>query len=286
MASQSVVEVGTRYDNTAGCLSTFFNEPLEKQSLSQINGLGTNCSVTLKIDKKMEAPVYVYYELENFYQNHRRYVKSRSDQQLAGKSSTGDNCEPQLYTEGADPKEINPCGLIAWSFFNDTYSFKVDGAPLVVSEKGIAWESDVESKFGSYEPANFNVDPATRGGGAITGKVQEDEHFVVWMRTAALPNFRKLWGKIDKDLPAGSVLTVDINNRYNTYKFDGTKSIVLSTTSWLGGKNDFLGIAYLVVGALCLAFGAVFAFFTLKAPRKHGDIAELSWNKKSGEGSN
>ena len=34
----------------------------------------------------MKAPVYVYYELDNFYQNHRRYVKSRSDSQLEGEN--------------------------------------------------------------------------------------------------------------------------------------------------------------------------------------------------------
>jgi hypothetical protein len=27
-----------------------------------------------------------------------------------------------------------------------------------------------------------------------------DEHFIVWMRTAGLPNFRKLWGRIDNGL--------------------------------------------------------------------------------------
>lgn len=32
----------------------------------------------------MEGPVYVYYELRKFYQNHRSYVKSRSYDQVKG----------------------------------------------------------------------------------------------------------------------------------------------------------------------------------------------------------
>ena len=30
-------------------------------------------------------------------------------------------------------------------------------------------------------------------------------------------------------------------------KFDGTKSLVLSTTTWFGGKNPFFGIAFVTV---------------------------------------
>jgi len=221
--------------------------------------------------------------LENYYQNHRRYVKSRSDAQLAGGEPYDDSCEPEMYVASNASKEINPCGLVAWSYFNDSYSFSLDNKELSVSEKGIAWKSDVDHKFAAYAPTNFNTDPATRGGGVIGGggTVGEDEHFIVWMRTAALPTFRKLWGKIDRDLEANSKVTITISNRYNTYKFGGTKSIVLSTTSWLGGKNDFLGIAYVVIGSLCLVFAAVFVKFALNPPRQPGDSAELSWEISS-----
>lgn len=29
------------------------------------------------------------------------------------------------------------------------------------------------------------------------------EHFIVWMRTAGLPSFRKLWGRIETQLQPG-----------------------------------------------------------------------------------
>lgn len=36
----------------------------------------------------MQSNVFMYYGLSNFYQNHRRYVKSRDDRQLNGDSSS------------------------------------------------------------------------------------------------------------------------------------------------------------------------------------------------------
>ena len=56
-----------------------------------------------------------------------RYVKSRSDSQLRG---TGDNlsstsdCDPQQVLQADTSKLIMPCGLIAWSYFNDTYAVR------------------------------------------------------------------------------------------------------------------------------------------------------------------
>ena len=38
-----------------------------------------------------------------------------------------------------------------------------------------------------------------------------NEHFLVWMRTAPLPQFRKLWGRIPNGLPTGKYV-LQINN--------------------------------------------------------------------------
>ena len=65
------------------------------------------------------------------------------------------------------------------------------------------------------------------------------------------------------------------SKRFNSYAYDGEKKVVLSTTSWLGGKNAFLGAAYLTLGALCFASAAVFAYFAMYPPRTLGDVAEF-----------
>lgn len=87
------------------------------------------------------------------------------------------------------------------------------------------------------------------------------------MRTAALPTFRKLYGKIEVDLKKGEVIDVLLKNNYNTYSFNGKKKLVLSTTSWLGGKNNFIGIAYLTVGGLCFLLVMAFSVIYVVKPR-------------------
>lgn len=99
------------------------------------------------------------------------------------------------------------------------------------------------------------------------------------MRIAGLPTFRKLYGRnVGQNLPAGTY-RIAIKYNYDVSSFDGTKSIVISTTSWLGGKNPFLGIAYLSVGSICIVLGIVFLLKNSIAPRKPGDHTYLSWNQ-------
>lgn len=50
-----------------------------------------------EIKTDIKGPVYVYYQLNNFYQNHRRYVKSRDSSQLNGNYVPVDklgDCDP------------------------------------------------------------------------------------------------------------------------------------------------------------------------------------------------
>lgn len=106
----------------------------------------------------------------------------------------------------------------------------------------------------------------------------ENEHFIVWMRTAGLPTFRKLYGKIDKSLDKGDELTFNLNLNFEVNSFDGSKAIVISNLGQFGGKNSFLGISYIVVGSVSLLLGLLFLLKQKISPRQLGDTRYLGWN--------
>ncbi|CAH1415288.1 unnamed protein product [Lactuca virosa] len=278
-ASERVVEIVDRYDDD--CLPDSFRT--NPDSFIQNNKSNKTCIRTLKVPRKMTAPIFIYYELDNFYQNHRRYVKSRSDKQLRdpGAAEETKDCMPEDIVGGDNDAPIVPCGLVAWSLFNDTYTFSKANKVVDIDKKDIAWKSDTRVKFGSnVYPKNFQKGELIGGGVLDESKpLSEQEDLIVWMRTAALPNFRKLYGKINMDLEANETITVVIQNNYNTYDFGGEKKIILSTASWIGGKNDFFGIAFLTIGGICLFMAINFIFLYVFKPRPLGDPTYLSWNR-------
>lgn len=49
--------------------------------------------------------------------------------------------------------------------------------------------------------------------------------------------------------------------------YGGKKKIILSTRTIVGGKNPFLGIAYVVVAGICVVLGVIFTITHLIKPR-------------------
>jgi len=98
-------------------------------------------------------------------------------------------------------------------------------------------------------------------------QLSEQEDLIVWMRTAALPTFRKLYGKIETDIEDNEEVMLVIENNYNTYEFGARKSIVLSTTAWVGGRNHFLGMAYILIGGISLLLAVGFLLLYVMQPR-------------------
>lgn len=73
----------------------------------------------------------MFYGLTNFYQNHRRYVKSRDDNQLRGKLSDTPSSDCQPFAYGDNKKPVVPCGAIANSLFSGKGSFRFVIAYLI-----------------------------------------------------------------------------------------------------------------------------------------------------------
>ncbi|PIL23737.1 transporter [Ganoderma sinense ZZ0214-1] len=252
------------------------------------------CVVRFDVPADMDAAVLLYYKLTNFYQNHRRYVKSLNQNQLRGDhvnygTIKGGDCKP---LDVIGDKIIYPCGLIANSVFNDTFSnltLTSDSSTTYTwSQDGIAWpgESKKYASAPNYQLSEIVPPPnwADRFPDGYTNStpppdLKADEHFQNWMRTAGLPTFTKLWGRNDSaKLPKGRYQIV-VNLNYPVRPYKGTKSIVISTVSWIGGKNPFLGWAYVAAAALLVLLGILGTIRHVVKPRKLGDMTLLSFNR-------
>lgn len=120
-------------------------------------------SFVIKIKAKIEKPVYLYYVLENFYQNHMWYSRSVDSRQLRdGIGWTVPSGMEESYcgeltfikSENGNQRIRYPCGLIASSVFTDSYWLEIR-APGESSfaymndtddAENIAWKDDFMQK--------------------------------------------------------------------------------------------------------------------------------------------
>ena len=173
------------------------------------------CYLRFYLPDTMQPPVLFYYYMTNFYQNHRRYVDSFDASQLKGNARSYNDikdskCDP-LRTDEDAKKPYYPCGLIANSLFNDTFSnpVRLDGnVTYEMTKDGIAWNSD-RDLYGETDYAPDDVLPPPNWRDRYpNGRYTDDnpppnlkdwEAFHVWMRTAGLPTFSKLYQRNNDD---------------------------------------------------------------------------------------
>jgi hypothetical protein len=194
----------------------------------------TICHVQFELPDTLDAPVLLYYQLTNFYQNHRRYVKSFDQDQLAGHARTAkdiqsSDCSPlegEVWTDGTW-KPYYPCGLIANSRFNDSIQNPVllntDNNAMNqtynMTTNNTAWSSDAtlykptQYKYGeAIPPPNWRqVYPEYNETAAFNyPPIHTDDSFAVWMRTAGLPTFSKLARRNDHEKMVAGRYQIDI----------------------------------------------------------------------------
>lgn len=244
-----------------------FSDEIVRYEIDFSNSSCTNLNIT----KKMKANIMVYYKVYNFYQNNRRYMYSKSLDQLCGKNFSvkemrnRHECDPIVTNKdlGIDnkTKKFNdddiavPCGLVAKSFklFNDTYTLQyTNGTNIKINSTNIARKYDRENYKNSINPSSQWLDI-------------EDEHFMVWMRIAPFSNFTKFYGRIEEDIDKGSSINVCITHgiyydkeEYNQSEIN--KTLILTTVNSFGVSNNELAITFGGVGALCIILGIIFIF--------------------------
>lgn len=188
------------------------------------------CVLEFTVSADIKPPIYFYYRLTNFYQNHRRYVKSFDVQQLKGDFRSGDQinsgeCDP--LDTAPDGRPYYPCGLIANSMFNDSYSnlTALNGQEGLESynftDKGISWKSEGDL-YGQtkYKPSDVVPPPNWAEQYPDDGYDSTElpdlhtwEAFQVWMRTAGLPTFSKLAYRNDNEVLKSGTYQLQIFDR-------------------------------------------------------------------------
>ena len=242
-----------------------------------------NCTFTFELDKDLDKP-NLYYEIGNFYANHRKYVKSRSYPQLRGdsvsKGDVSDLCSPVVYNEDV-PVNVSftgkplkpdaiayPCGLIAKYRFTDRIALIDSSAKAIpIDSNKIAHSNDRDTKFKNHGNP-----------GDIQWLDIENEHLMVWYQMESFPDFLKLYGKINQKMPKGSY-NVTISHQWDTKQFKGEKYIYLSTTNGLGGTNVFLGAVFIAMAfvVLSIIIAIIVLEFTKGSKPQHYSIDNLKW---------
>eukprot|EP00922_Rhytidocystis_sp_ex-Travisia-forbesii_P053812 GHVS01079871.1.p1 GENE.GHVS01079871.1~~GHVS01079871.1.p1 ORF type:complete len:330 (+),score=57.60 GHVS01079871.1:115-1104(+) len=287
-----------------------------------------------------KGEAYLYYRLTDFYQNNRQYLNSVSYSQLQEplkykQQSQLGQCDPMItldqypgtlvgryYGDGvmwrrrggldnsgengdsdissADSTVLSPCGLMALSVFNDTFSLFSENplsesassflVPLNESSSVIDWPGDATALFRG--PSLEDKGTSTEDDGSVLywletaqwkkifsqehggGVGVENAHFREWMRPAATSSFSKLYGRIESSFTLP--LWVRIHDRYPISVYTSGTGRKFVELRWIPSGSlpaplPDLGLGFLITAAVAALFAA--APLAAKA---------LRWRRRSG----
>ena len=257
--------------------------------------LGCTQTLSLNLTTRMRAPVYMFYRLSPFYQNHRRFVSSRHEAQLAGHpveaKDIGDACDPiKGFIPPEDKCELvySPCGAIAWSMFNDTLrlyahskgerakllcdtrQFSPEGDALVdmcCTKRGIAWDSDRKERFRPSAGSHVLTGHGLRHHPNFFARNgyynQEIGHRIPLITDEDLlvwmnPSSLSNFRKLWRRIDCDLYpgrYLLEIENRYNVSSFSGRKFVELRTHSWLGGGGVGASLVFIALGLWSMILG-------------------------------
>lgn len=128
----------------------------------------------------MDEPIYLYYEMHNFYQNHIVFVRSRDYPQLRGlsrsKSDLEKNCgdfremgdilsDSELDNRGYNSNDkASPCGLAAKYYPSESFTlWTEDLQSIKIKNTSIAWDLDSDYVFKEADDDNPWIDVEDNG---------------------------------------------------------------------------------------------------------------------------
>ncbi|EYC18189.1 hypothetical protein Y032_0028g1722 [Ancylostoma ceylanicum] len=246
------------------------------------NCSGCTCEIDFFLEQPWEGKVYFYYRLRHFYKTHRRIQRNVCREQLIGLHSS--HCKHSAHVSKSHYSTISengtvfyaPMGVNAAIMFNDVYTLKYLDLNEIVPLTTMGITSEDEERYYSYyaqlapnqswcdheifkdtaKPDRWKRHICEMGG-------YKNKDFIVWMRPVINSNFKKLHrilnntGTFVNGLPAGNYRLYVENNYDLSYHQLAGKAFEMLRPSWYGGRDSFLSIVSIVVGAIYVIVGIV-----------------------------
>ena len=167
----------------------------------------------------------------------------RDDKQLAGYATKGQesNCP--------NDTETLPCGFVANSMFSDTISAISNVEEKYLSKEEIAFPNEdraytVKNNWNEDSGGEPKAWKGTDLHKNYFSQEQSDrQDFKVWMRSAPLPHFRKLWYKVSEEVILKDEVEIEIKDKWPPVKTPNLKKkVIITQANFMGGKsmNKFL----------------------------------------------